>query len=78
MPPSSSTAPQGAPDDRVTQFELLTAAALCEFAASDVDVAVLEAGLGGRYDATNAVDSRVAVLTKVGLEHTRYPRSDRG
>jgi len=58
--------------DVVTQFELLTAAALCEFEAVGVDVAVLEAGLGGRYDATNVVDSRVAVLTNVGLEHTRY------
>ena len=58
--------------DAVTQFELLTAAALCEFAGAHVDVAVLEAGLGGRYDATNIVDSRVAVLTNVGLEHTRY------
>jgi dihydrofolate synthase/folylpolyglutamate synthase len=63
---------QNDPADRVTQFELLTAAALSEFAAQDVDVAVLEAGLGGRFDATNAVDSRVAVLTNVGLEHTRY------
>ena len=43
-----------------------------EFAAAGVDVAVIEAGLGGRYDATNVVDSRVAVLTNVGLEHTRY------
>jgi len=58
--------------DIVTQFELLTAAALCEFEAAGVEVAVLEAGLGGRYDATNVVDSRVAVLTNVGLEHTRY------
>jgi dihydrofolate synthase/folylpolyglutamate synthase len=58
--------------DAVTQFELLTAAALCEFASARVDVAVLEAGLGGRFDATNIVDSRVAVLTNVGLEHTRY------
>ncbi len=58
--------------DTVTQFELLTAAALCEFATAGVDVAVLEAGLGGRFDATNIVDSRVAVLTNVGLEHTRY------
>jgi dihydrofolate synthase/folylpolyglutamate synthase len=64
-----TAAPAG---DIVTQFELLTAAALCEFAAAEVDVAVLEAGLGGRYDATNVVDSRVAVLTNVGLEHTRY------
>jgi dihydrofolate synthase/folylpolyglutamate synthase len=64
-----AAAPAG---DVVTQFELLTAAALCEFEAAEVDVAVLEAGLGGRYDATNVVDSRVAVLTNVGLEHTRY------
>jgi dihydrofolate synthase/folylpolyglutamate synthase len=60
------------PQDRVTQFELLTAAALAEFAACEVDVAVLEAGLGGRFDSTNAVDADVAVLTNVGLEHTRY------
>jgi dihydrofolate synthase / folylpolyglutamate synthase len=60
------------PGDAVTQFELLSAAALCEFARAKVDVAVLEAGLGGRFDATNIVDSRVAVLTNVGLEHTRY------
>jgi dihydrofolate synthase/folylpolyglutamate synthase len=63
---------QGAEDDLVTQFELLTAAALSEFASAGIEVAVLEAGLGGRFDATNAVDSRVAVLTNVGLEHTRY------
>ncbi len=60
------------PGDAVTQFELLTAAALIEFEAAGVEVAVLEAGLGGRFDATNVVDSRVAVLTNVGLEHTRY------
>ncbi|HXR28701.1 MAG TPA: Mur ligase family protein [Solirubrobacteraceae bacterium] len=60
------------PGDAVTQFELLTAAALVEFERCRVDVAVLEAGLGGRYDATNVVDSAVAVLTNVGLEHTRY------
>jgi dihydrofolate synthase/folylpolyglutamate synthase len=58
--------------DRVTQFELLTAAALSEFATEAVDVAVIEAGLGGRYDATNAIGSGVVVLTNVGLEHTRY------
>ncbi|MGH2849185.1 MAG: bifunctional folylpolyglutamate synthase/dihydrofolate synthase, partial [Solirubrobacteraceae bacterium] len=60
------------PGDAVTQFEMLTATAFVEFAEVGVDVAVLEAGLGGRYDATNVVDSRVAVLTNVGLEHTRY------
>jgi dihydrofolate synthase / folylpolyglutamate synthase len=54
----------------VTQFELLTAAALAEFAAADVDAAVVEAGLGGRHDATNVLRSPVQVLTNVSLEHT--------
>ena len=53
-----------------TQFEVLTAAALAEFAAQAVDVAVVEAGLGGRHDATNVLDARVVVLTNVALEHT--------
>jgi dihydrofolate synthase / folylpolyglutamate synthase len=53
-----------------TQFELLTAAALAEFATGEVDVAVVEAGLGGRYDATNVLRSPVQVLTNVSLEHT--------
>jgi dihydrofolate synthase / folylpolyglutamate synthase len=57
--------------DGATQFEVLTAAALAEFAARDVDVAVVEAGLGGRHDATNALDAHVVVLTNVALEHTR-------
>lgn len=61
-----------APDDHVTQFELLTAAALDELARAHVDVAVVEAGLGGRYDATNVLPSNVQVLTNVGLEHTRW------
>jgi dihydrofolate synthase / folylpolyglutamate synthase len=61
-----------APAERLgaTQFELLTAAALAEFAAAGVDVAVVEAGLGGRYDATNVLRSPVQVLTNVSLEHT--------
>jgi dihydrofolate synthase/folylpolyglutamate synthase len=53
-----------------TQFELLTAAALAEFAAVEVDAAVVEAGLGGRHDATNVLRSPVQVLTNVSLEHT--------
>jgi dihydrofolate synthase/folylpolyglutamate synthase len=59
-------------DERVTQFELLTAAAYAELAAQAVEVAVIEAGLGGRYDATNVIPSNVQVLTSVGLEHTRW------
>jgi len=58
--------------DRVTQFEALTAAAYSELAEAGVDVAVVEAGLGGRYDATNVIPSKVQVLTNVGLEHTRW------
>ncbi len=58
--------------DRVTQFEVLTAAALSELARAGVEVAVVEAGLGGRWDATNVLGARVAVLTNVGLEHTRW------
>ena len=61
-----------AEDDHVTQFELLTAAALWEMARREVDVAVVEAGLGGRYDATSVIEARVTVLTNVGLEHTRW------
>jgi len=53
-----------------TQFEVLTAAALAEFAASGVDVAVVEAGLGGRLDATNVLDAEVVALTNVALDHT--------
>jgi dihydrofolate synthase / folylpolyglutamate synthase len=53
-----------------TQFEVLTAAALAEFAEAGVDVAVVEAGLGGRLDATNVVDAPVVLLTNVALEHT--------
>jgi dihydrofolate synthase/folylpolyglutamate synthase len=53
-----------------TQFEVLTAAALAEFAEDGVDVAVVEAGLGGRLDATNVVDAPVVLLTNVALEHT--------
>jgi dihydrofolate synthase / folylpolyglutamate synthase len=60
------------PDDRVTQFEALTAAAYWELANRGVEVAVIEAGLGGRYDATNVIPSRVQVLTSIGLEHTRW------
>ncbi len=61
-----------AEDDHVTQFELLTAAALWALAEREVEVAVVEAGLGGRYDATAVIESQVAVLTNVGLEHTRW------
>jgi dihydrofolate synthase/folylpolyglutamate synthase len=53
-----------------TQFEALTAAALVDFAERGVEAAVVEAGLGGRLDATNVVDAEVVLLTNVALEHT--------
>ncbi|MDH4178299.1 MAG: Mur ligase family protein [Thermoleophilia bacterium] len=53
-----------------TQFEVITAAALAAFAEAAVDAAVVEAGLGGRFDATNVLRSRVVLLTNVSLEHT--------
>ncbi len=60
------------PGDRVTQFEALTAAAYWELARARVDVAAVEAGLGGRYDATSVIRSDIQVLTNVSLEHTRW------
>jgi len=59
-------------DEHVTQFELLTAAAFFALAQRQVEVAVIEAGLGGRYDATNVLQAPVCVLTNVALEHTRW------
>jgi dihydrofolate synthase / folylpolyglutamate synthase len=55
--------------ERPTRFELLTAAAFRWFADSPVDVAVIEVGLGGRWDATNVVDPEVAVVTNVSYDH---------
>jgi dihydrofolate synthase/folylpolyglutamate synthase len=53
-----------------TQFETLTAAAFADFAARGIKAAAIEAGLGGRLDATNVIDARVVLLTNVALEHT--------
>ena len=56
----------------MTQFEALTAAAFVALAAARVECGVIEAGLGGRLDATNVIPSQVTVLTSVGLEHTEW------
>lgn len=53
-------------------FEILTAAALYWFADEAVDVAVVEVGLGGTWDATNVVDGRVSVITNVAIDHVEY------
>ncbi len=59
-------------NDRPTEFEILTAAALMFFARKKVDIVVLEVGMGGRYDSTNVVDPEIAVITKVAIDHTEY------
>ena len=61
---------QAAEGEPLTFFEVVTAMALHEFARRDVDVAVLEVGLGGEYDATSAVDPVATAVTNVSLEHT--------
>ncbi|MBK8724809.1 MAG: bifunctional folylpolyglutamate synthase/dihydrofolate synthase [Holophagaceae bacterium] len=55
---------------QATYFELMIAAALCAFREREVEIAVVEVGLGGRWDATNACDPILSILTSVGLDHT--------
>lgn len=59
-------------DERSTFFEILTAAAFRFFADTAVDVAVVEVGLGGTWDATNVADGAVAVITNVSIDHVEY------
>lgn len=58
------------PYGRPSYFEAQVALAFCLFEQEEVDVAVIEAGLGGTLDATNVLESRVAVITNIGLDHT--------
>lgn len=58
--------------EAVTQFEAATAATFVALASARVEVAAVEAGLGGRLDATNTIPSRVTVLTSIGLDHTEW------
>jgi dihydrofolate synthase/folylpolyglutamate synthase len=58
--------------DAVTQFEAATAATFVALASARVEAAAIEAGLGGRLDATNTIPSRVTVLTSIGLDHTEW------
>jgi dihydrofolate synthase / folylpolyglutamate synthase len=55
-----------------TEFEALTAAAFAELTAADVDLVLVEVGMGGRLDATNVLDAGVAAITNVQLDHQRY------
>ncbi len=61
-----------ASDTRVTYFEAMTAAALGWFHQESVDLVVLEVGLGGRLDATNAVDGSLSVVSAIDLDHTQW------
>ena len=56
----------------MSKFEVVTAMAFAAFADAPIDVAVVEVGLGGRWDATNIVDAPVAVITPIGVDHTEY------
>jgi len=58
--------------ERITQFEAAIAVSFVAFAAARVDVAVIEAGLGGRLDATNTINSVATALTSVGLDHNQW------
>ncbi len=58
--------------EAVTQFEAATAATFVALASARVRAAAIEAGLGGRLDATNTIPSRVTVLTSIGLDHTEW------
>uniref|UniRef100_A0A5Q5BML0 Dihydrofolate synthase/folylpolyglutamate synthase n=2 Tax=unclassified Mycobacterium TaxID=2642494 RepID=A0A5Q5BML0_MYCSS len=57
---------------RLSKFEVLTAMAFAAFADAPVDVAVVEVGMGGRWDATNVVNAPVAVITPIGIDHADY------
>nr|WP_232541720.1 folylpolyglutamate synthase/dihydrofolate synthase family protein [Nocardia bovistercoris] len=61
---------------RMSKFEVLTAMAYATFAEAPVDVAVIETGMGGSWDATNVIDGQVAVITPVGIDHTEYLGDD--
>ncbi|MEO8557078.1 MAG: folylpolyglutamate synthase/dihydrofolate synthase family protein [Actinomycetota bacterium] len=59
-------------DPQMTYFEVLVAVALAAFADAPVDVAVIEVGMGGSWDATNVVDAKVAVVTPIAIDHERF------
>ena len=63
-------------DEELTFFEVLTGMFFI-WAAENADVAVVEVGLGGSWDATNVVDAQVAVITNIGLDHMQLLGSDR-
>jgi dihydrofolate synthase/folylpolyglutamate synthase len=67
-------------DDRtdvpMSKFEVLTGMGFAAFADAPVDVAVVEVGMGGSWDATNIADARIAVITPIGIDHVEYLGGD--
>ena len=63
-------------DPKATPFELLTVAALTFFAEEKVDLAVIEVGMGGARDSTNAVEPKLSVITNIGRDHRRFLGTD--
>ena len=63
-------------DVQLSKFEVLTAMAFATFADIPVDAAVVEVGMGGRWDATNTADARIAVLTPIDVDHVEYLGND--
>lgn len=72
VPPFSKGGVGGFCTSHPTFFEVTTALAFLHFVRSNVDYAVVEVGMGGRFDATNIIDAQVAVITNIALEHEDY------
>src|SRR5690606_14918993 len=62
----------GPNEPAMSKFEVLTGMAFAAFADAPVEVAVLETGMGGRWDATNIADAQISVITPIGIDHTEY------
>jgi dihydrofolate synthase/folylpolyglutamate synthase len=69
LQPAAARAAKLAPDEHATFFEFMTAMAFLQFQRRQVDVAIIEVGMGGRLDATNVVQPTVSVITSIGLDH---------
>lgn len=63
---------KGGPRRHPTMFESVTAAAFCAFEEAEIDVGVIEVGLGGRLDASNVVEPELCVITPIGLDHEAF------
>ncbi len=67
--PVATQAAADAADEHATFFEFMTAMAFLQFQRKQVDIAIVEVGLGGRLDATNVVQPEITVITSIGLDH---------